>query len=78
MRQEQAITSVPSETFVDASMFTVRCALPLASLIQPADPLVVGVSCVLEHNGGEKSYWALSHPGQQPDFHHPDSFVLEL
>ena len=28
--------------------------------------------------GGAISYWALAHPAEKPDFHHPDSFVLTL
>jgi hypothetical protein len=23
-------------------------------------------------------YWALEHPAGSPDFHHPDSFALEI
>jgi len=37
-----------------------------------------GVSAVIEDASGDKSYWALAHPAAQPDFHHPDSFALEL
>ena len=38
----------------------------------------VGVSAVVEDVSGAISYWALAHPPGKPDFHHPDSFVLEL
>ena len=41
-------------------------------------PLRIGVSAVLEDLEGELSYWALAHPAARPDFHHPDSFVLQL
>jgi hypothetical protein len=40
--------------------------------------LRVGLSAVIEANDGTLSYWALKHPAAKPDFHHPDSFVLEL
>lgn len=43
--------------------------------------LVLGLSSVVESRGeagGSLSYWALEHPLAQPDFHHPDAFVLEL
>lgn len=29
----------------------------------------VGVSAVIEEEGGRKSYWALAHPAGKPDFH---------
>ena len=41
-------------------------------------PLRLGVSAVIEEASGAKSYWALAHPPGKPDFHHADSFALEL
>jgi hypothetical protein len=40
--------------------------------------LQLALSAVIEDQSGKLSYWALSHPCGKPDFHHPDSFVLEL
>jgi hypothetical protein len=41
-------------------------------------PKKLGLSAVLEHRSGTKSYWALAHPPGKPDFHHSDCFTLEL
>ena len=49
-----------------------RIELPLGAL----GPLAL--SAVIEDVDGRISYWALAHPSDKPDFHHPDSFVLEL
>jgi hypothetical protein len=38
----------------------------------------LGLSAVIETCDGEISYWALRHPPGKPDFHHPDTFDLEL
>ncbi|MEO7365780.1 MAG: DOMON-like domain-containing protein [Sphingomicrobium sp.] len=38
----------------------------------------LGLSAVLEEKDGTKSYWALAHGDQQPDFHNPDCFVAKL
>lgn len=46
--------------------------------IQPPVALGLGLSAVIEENDGTISYWALKHPPGKPDFHHPDSFALEL
>jgi hypothetical protein len=46
--------------------------------IQPGTLLRIGLSAVIEANDGTLSYWALNHPAAKPDFHHPDSFLLEL
>jgi len=38
----------------------------------------LGLSAVLEEADGTKSYWALAHPGEKPDFHHPGCFTARL
>jgi hypothetical protein len=38
----------------------------------------LGLSTVVEAADGAISYWALAHAPGKPDFHHPESFVLEL
>lgn len=56
---------------------TLRARLPAADL--PATgPWRLGLGAVLEDRDGGLSYWALGHPPGAPDFHHPDTFTLEL
>ncbi len=38
----------------------------------------VGLTAVVEGLDGAIAYWGLAHPSDKPDFHHPDSFALEL
>ena len=38
----------------------------------------LALSCVVEDRDGGFSYWALAHPSDKPDFHHPDSFLLDI
>jgi hypothetical protein len=38
----------------------------------------LGVSAVIEEQDGTKSYWALAHSAEKPDFHHPDCFAAKL
>ncbi len=40
--------------------------------------LTLGLSAVVEEKDGTKSYWALAHPLEKPDFHHDDCFALDL
>ncbi len=44
----------------------------------PTDAIRLGLSAVMETDDGTMTYWALAHPSDKPDFHHPDSFVLDL
>ncbi len=38
----------------------------------------IALAAVIEDENARLSYWSLKHPSPQPDFHHPDAFVLEL
>lgn len=51
-------------------------AIPTAAL--PDGDCSAGLSCVLEEEGGIKSFWALCHPQDQPDFHDPACFTARL
>lgn len=52
-----------------------RSALPVPKTGQT---LQLGLSAVLEDTRGRLSYWALTHPAAQPDFHHRGGFALTL
>lgn len=41
-------------------------------------PLQLGLTAVLEMQDGSKSYWALEHPAERPDFHHRNGFAHEI
>lgn len=41
-------------------------------------PFQLGLSAVIELQDGSKSYWALQHPSEHPDFHHRDGLILSL
>jgi len=44
----------------------------------PPSPGRLALAAVIEALDGSKTYWALAHPSDKPDFHHPDSFTLVL
>jgi hypothetical protein len=46
--------------------------------IQTGSCLRLGLSAVVEEEGGMLSYWAVKHAASKPDFHHPDTFALEV
>lgn len=61
----------------EAPTFVVMVHMEDAGIDQ-IGPWEIAISAVIEEADGAKSYWALVHPSDKPDFHHPDSFVLEL
>lgn len=38
----------------------------------------IGLCAVIQFLDGSIDYWALTHPSDKPDFHHPESFALAL
>ena len=57
---------------------TARLWLPRQPPSRKAAPLRIGLAAVIESDAGARSYWALRHPREKPDFHDRDSFVLCL
>jgi hypothetical protein len=53
-------------------------ALGATIAVAAGEPWELGLSAVLEERDGTKSYWALGHPAEKPDFHHADCFVAKL
>lgn len=51
-------------------------ALPTATL--PALPFAYGLTAVIDEEGGHKSYWAIAHREDRPDFHHASCFAASL
>jgi len=50
----------------------------LSAATLPPQPWTVGLSAIIEEEGGAKSYWALAHAAGKPDFHHPACFALTI
>lgn len=49
-----------------------------AADLPPGNTLRIGLAAVVESAAGDMAYWALHHAPGKPDFHHPDTFALEL
>ena len=75
--REWAIPREPQCTLrlgTDLAIFD--AALPVAGL--PPLPARLGLTAVIEEQGGVKSYWSLAHGGDAPDFHDPACFLDAL
>ncbi|MGZ3234468.1 MAG: DOMON-like domain-containing protein [Croceibacterium sp.] len=74
---ERAVEREPQGTLRLGSSFAIfDAAIPLSAL--PAGDCRMNVTAVIEEQGGVKSYWALAHPADKPDFHDPACFVATL
>ena len=75
--RERPFPHEPECTIRVGSTFAIfDAAIPLAGL--PDQDCAMGLSAILEERGGTKSYWALVHPEDKPDFHAPACFAVAL
>ncbi len=58
------------------SVLIFDAAIPAAAL--PSLPWDYGLAAVIEETGGQKSYWAIAHCGERPDFHDQACFAARL
>jgi hypothetical protein len=62
----------------DGFELEVALALDRTCGLPPDGALRLGLSAVIEAPDGSVSLWALAHPSGKADFHHADSFALDL
>jgi hypothetical protein len=59
--------------------YVLQASVELGQLLfSRCSTLRIGLSAVIEETNGHRSYWALAHPPGKADFHHSDSFALEV
>ena len=74
---ERPVEREPQGTMRLGSSFAIfDAAVPLSAL--PDRDCRMNLTAVIEEQGGTKSYWALAHPAERPDFHDPACFVATL
>lgn len=77
-RAEPAVSSLPIRAAQRSGGYELRASLDLAGLVRPEEPLCLAISVVVALRGTGLAYWALVHPGSQPDFHQRGGFRLAL
>jgi hypothetical protein len=78
LTEESAFSALPFQVSQKEDSWQLQLTVDLHKIISAKQNLIVGVTAVIEDRANQLSYWALSHPGKHPDFHHRDAFILEL
>jgi hypothetical protein len=74
---QRPVEREPQSTMRLGSSFAIfDAAIPLSAL--PLADCAMNLTAVIEEQGGAKSYWALAHPADKPDFHDPACFTATL
>ena len=78
MQEDTAIGSLPFSVQRQSGVLSLSLEIALDRILHRDQALEVGISAVIKHSDGMMSYWSLSHPGSQADFHRRDGFLIEL
>ncbi|MGI0490735.1 DOMON-like domain-containing protein [Alkalinema pantanalense CENA528] len=78
MEPEIQITSLPFQVKQHNHQLDLVIELNLASILASTQLFNVGITTVIQDRVGNITYWALTHPGDQADFHRRDSFILTV
>ena len=78
MQEEQTVTALPLLAETRGGSLVLSFETDLSTLIGKDEKAEAGIAAVVRLADGGLTYWALVHPGQKPDFHRRDSFLLEL
>jgi hypothetical protein len=77
-REDMAKADIDAPPYIRIEDNLTWWALGATIAVQSGLDWRLGLSAVLEEKDGTKSYWALAHPSEEPDFHDPGCFVARL
>ena len=77
-REETSIQWLQFETQKAANSFLLTAGVDLKPIIRLEQILEVGVTAVIQTKEGRETYWALTHPASEADFHQRESFDLAM
>ena len=78
LNEEQAFAVLPFLVRKQSDSLWLDLECDLGRIIPSDQTLEVAAGTVVKTIAGGKSYWALTHPGEAPDFHRRDGFIVTL
>jgi hypothetical protein len=78
MHEEPALAALPFTVLKKPASLLLALEVDVSGFLPPGQPLDAAISAVIKARDDTLTYWALAHPGPQPDFHRRDTFIIEL
>ena len=78
LRDEIAFTMLPFNVDRSANSLTLKLELDLSQIISIDRQIEVSIATVIRSTQDKISYWALTHIGEEADFHSRDSFIIKI
>ncbi len=76
--EETSIQLLQFEMQREAGVLALNAAVDLTAILSPHQSLKAAVTAIIQSKDGYETYWALTHPASQVDFHLRESFTLVL
>ncbi len=78
MAEDATFAALPFSVQPEPALWHLTAEIDLAGIIPAHQALAAAASAVITDRHLETTYWALTHPGPQPDFHWRDAFLIDL
>ena len=76
--EEKAFNSLTFNVSQDQESLSIEINFNLDILGIVEQGLDIAITSVVKNKDGQLSYWALTHPPMQADFHHQDGFIIDV
>jgi hypothetical protein len=77
-RQETAIAKLPFRIKKEFDIFSLNLSVDLSFALRPEGELQMGVTAIIQTKDRNETFWALTHPAPDADFHLRESFLFVL
>ena len=78
LKEESAYKVMPLEAWQGFQGLQLEVSVPLDNILTTKQSIYLGMSAVVVLKSGIETFWAITHPGPEPDFHSSGSFTLQL
>ena len=78
VREEASFQQFPFSFRIEEDCILLEASVELSPILPIETEIQVGITSVIQSKDGIETYWALTHPGPQADFHRRESFTLKL
>ncbi|MEH2341924.1 MAG: DOMON-like domain-containing protein [Nostoc sp.] len=78
MQEETAFEKLPFSVHNQADGLALVLDVDLDKIVSAEQAIEIGITTVIKNIDGNVSYWALTHRGEEADFHLRNSFIVKL
>ena len=78
MQEEPVFKNLPFCVLLHSDSLQLSLEVEMDKLVPSDRDLKINISAVIKTINGRTTFWALTHPGPQADFHRKDGFIIDL